>query len=164
MEVIIREIEAALDAGFYYLAIAITLTLPDICAALESPQGRTSGALYRDWYNAWLAPSYPAVTADDMYSLRCGLIHQGRFGQGNMQFGRILFTLPTPQRNVFHHIIMDDALNLDANRFCRDVLQAVRRWYAANQGNPVVQGNLPRLLQFYPHGLAPYIIGTPLIA
>lgn len=164
MEVIIREIEAALDAGFYYLAIAVTLTLPDICSALESPQGRTSGPQYKAWYDNWLAAAYPMVTADDMYSLRCGLIHQGRFGQGNMQYDRILFTLPNPQRNIYHQNIMNDALNLDAATFSRDMLQAVKGWYAAKQTDPVVQGNLPRLLQFYPQGLAPYMVGMPLIA
>jgi hypothetical protein len=164
MQVIIREIEAALDAGFYYLAIGVTLTLPDICAALESPQGRTSGPQYRTWYDNWLAAAYPMVTADYMYSLRCGLIHQGRFGQGNMQYSRILFTWPNPQQNIFHQNIVNDALNLDADTFCRDMLQAVTQWYAANHNDPNVQANLPRLLQFYPQGLAPYMVGMPLIA
>ena len=61
MEVITQEIERALDAGLYYLALVCTLTLPDICAALESPTGDTSGKSgekYKKWCATWLEP-YP---------------------------------------------------------------------------------------------------------
>jgi hypothetical protein len=65
---------------------------------------------------------------------------------------------------TLHLNVMDDALNLDAKRFCRDVLQAVSRWYAANENEPVVQANIGRLFRFYPNGLPPYIVGVPLIS
>ena len=164
MEAILSEIEAALNAGFYYLAITIALSLPDVCSALESPDGTTSGQRYKAWYDAWMARQYPRVTAEDMYSLRCGVIHQGRFGHDRMQYSRILFTVPNPQQNVFHNNILNDALNLDACIFCRDIMDSVSRWYAAKQGDPVVQANLPRLLRLYPNGLPPYMVGIPLIS
>ena len=43
METLLREIEHALDAGLFYLALALSLSLPDICAALDSPNGESSG-------------------------------------------------------------------------------------------------------------------------
>ncbi|EQD56665.1 hypothetical protein B1A_11430, partial [mine drainage metagenome] len=52
METILQEIERALDAHLYYLAVAMVLTLPDICAALASADGESSGQRYRDWYDA----------------------------------------------------------------------------------------------------------------
>jgi hypothetical protein len=55
MEVILREIERALVLQLYYLAVAMCLTLPDICAALEADDGETSGARYKAWYNTNLA-------------------------------------------------------------------------------------------------------------
>jgi hypothetical protein len=164
MQTILLEIEAALNAGFYYLAIAIALSLPDVCSALESPDGTTSGTQYKAWYDVWLAPTYPMITAVDLYSLRCGIVHQGRFGHNKMQYSRILFTVPNPQGNVFHRNIINDALNLDACMFCRDILRSVSSWYAAKRNEPTVQANLPRLLRFYPQGLAPYMVGMPLIA
>ena len=39
MELILKEIERALDAKLYYLALQASLTLPDICGALQSNDG-----------------------------------------------------------------------------------------------------------------------------
>lgn len=158
------EIERALSAGFWYLAIGATLTLPDICAALASANGQSSGQKYCAWYEANIAAQYPWLTAEDCYCLRCGVSHQGRLGHPNMQYARVLFTVPNAQRNFFHNNIMNDALNLDAQTFCRDFIVSVRAWLAANAGDPNVQANLPHLLQYRPQGLAPYMVGMPLIS
>src|ERR1022692_3417221 len=80
MEAILTEIDRALDAGLYYLAIALSLTLPDICGALESPDGGATRERFTAWYDTYLAQTYQSLTAADCYSLRCGVIHQGRFG------------------------------------------------------------------------------------
>jgi hypothetical protein len=167
MEAIIREIESALQQRFYYLGIATTLTLPDICAALAAPAGSTAGrnqASYEAWYNANLAAKYPTLTASDCYRLRCGVSHQGRFGHPRMQYARALFTVPNAQRNVFHNNIINDALNLDTIIFCSDVIQSIRDWLVANRENATVQANLSHVVQFRPQGLAPYMVGMPLIA
>ena len=161
---ILHEIQKAIDAGLFYLAIASCLSLPDLCAALESPTGTTSGPQYKDWYGQWLGPKYPNITADDCWSLRCGVVHQGRFGHQRMQYSRVLFTIPTASRNVFHNIIVNDALNLDATIFCADTIRSVSEWYVTKQNDPLVSQNLPRLLRLYPAGLPPYMIGMPLIA
>jgi hypothetical protein len=65
---------------------------------------------------------------------------------------------------VFHNNIINDALNLDVMIFCHDVMDGVRDWLRANQNNAVVQINLARIVQFRPQGLAPYMVGMPLIA
>jgi hypothetical protein len=59
---------------------------------------------------------------------------------------------------------MNDALNLDAEHFCRDIIQSARNWFAAHQHDLHVQANLPNLVQLRPTGLAPYIVGLPVIA
>ncbi len=38
LEAIFREIEKALEAKLYYLAMAVSLSIPDICACLERDQ------------------------------------------------------------------------------------------------------------------------------
>lgn len=162
METITNEIERALSAGLYYLALASALTLPDICAALESPTGETSGKQYKAWYAMWLT-LYPLVTGDDLYSLRCGVLHQGRLGHPKSQYDRILFTLPDV-KGVVHNVLIDDVLNLDLATFCHDMINAVSRWYVAKHDDPIVLRNLPRLVQYHANGLAPYIVGIPLIA
>lgn len=164
METILMEIERALDAELYYLATAMALTVPDICAALEDPNGESSGLKYKAWYNENLAQLYTNITDADCWSLRCGVLHQGRCGHPNMQYGRILFAVPNIQGNVFHNNIMNDALNLDAEIFCRDVVHCARAWFKGKQFEPVVQNNMPNLVQYRAQGLAPYMVGFPLIA
>ena len=164
METVTQEIRAALDAGLYYLAVMITFTLPDICAALESPNGKTTGPRYKAWYNTWLASQYPSIAPDDLWHMRCGVVHEGRLGHSKMQYARILFTVPNAQGNVFHNNILNDALNLDVVIFCTDILTAVDRWYADMRDDPNVIANLPRLMQYREQGLSPYMVGIPLIA
>lgn len=53
MELILKEIERALDAKLYYLALQVSLTLPDICAALQSDDGRASKSKYIAWYDTY---------------------------------------------------------------------------------------------------------------
>jgi len=165
MEMIFREIERALDAQLYYSAIAMAVTLPDVCAALEAGNGRTSAEKYKAWYRANVGQAYGFLKDEDCYSLRCGVVHQGRFGGHGMQYGRVVFTMPIPGRNILiHNNVMNDALNLDADRFCRDMIQSARTWFVAHQNDQHVQANLPNLVQLRPGGLAPYIVGLPVIA
>jgi hypothetical protein len=170
MEIILKQIDAALESGLYYLAVATTLTLPDICAALESRNGATTPDRYKAWYEKWLGEEYPIITADDMYALRCGVSHQGRAGRRGVDYSRIVFVIPhvsqTPASS-WHRQISDQAgervLCLDAAFFCTDVMKSVQRWYADRANDPNVLANLPRLLQYRPRGLPPHFVG-PVIA
>ncbi|MSP50118.1 MAG: hypothetical protein EXQ95_12430 [Alphaproteobacteria bacterium] len=171
MEMILKDIERALDAGFHYLAVAAVLTLPDICAALASPKGNTTGREYAKWFDTNLGGQYPGITGTDCYRLRCGVLHQGKFGHPKAPYDRVLFMIPNPGRNIVHKVMMNNmgakkisALVLDANIFCRDVVQAVRQWFAVAQHDPNVQENLSGLVQHRPQGLAPFVVGLPLIA
>ena len=164
METILNEIRRALDCRLYFLSITMALALIDICAALESPDGETTKAKYIAWYEQWISPDYANLTGNDIYSLRCGVVHQGRFGHERMQYSRVVFTLPDGRGNVFHRNLMNDALNLDAGTFCEDILSAVTRWQQAHETDPIVQTNLLSLLTFHPNGLAPYFVGIPVIA
>lgn len=82
LEHILGDIEKALAAEFHYLAIVVSLTVPDICAALERDpaQRRKIGETYVAWCKTNLEPHYTHFTAEDCYRLRCGVIHEGKFG------------------------------------------------------------------------------------
>src|ERR1700722_11103901 len=74
VEALLQEIEKAIKAELFYLALLLTLTLPDICAALERADGRTSGPLYKKWYKANMADG--GLSPDEAYELRCTVAHQ----------------------------------------------------------------------------------------
>jgi hypothetical protein len=168
MDVILREIERALEARLYYLAVLSAIALPDVCSALQS-DGTTKPEKYKAWYEAWLAKKLSSMTSDDMYGLRCGIVHQGIFGHPGMQYNRVIFTVPHGRVRA-HNTVMraaDDeqfALHLDAEMFCLDVIASVKEWYSSNQDSPNVKAHLPRLVQYRPGGLPPYILGSPVIA
>jgi hypothetical protein len=164
MEVVLHEIEYALEREMFYLAIVMSLTLPDICAALGSKNGKSSGDKYKEWYRDNLAHKYPNLTDGDCWNLRCGVVHQGRCGHPDMQYARVIFTVPNAQNNVFHNNILNDALNLDAIRFCRDIIQSVRDWYEISKDADAVQANVPHMVRYRPNGIAPYMVGMPVIA
>jgi hypothetical protein len=83
LDQILADIKRALDSNFYYLAIMMALALPDICACLESPNGNTRGRVgeaYKAWFRANLAAKFSNLTDVDAYQMRCGVMHQGHFG------------------------------------------------------------------------------------
>jgi len=175
MDHILAEIEHALRVQLYYLAVAKCLALPDICAAIESPDGETNGNRYRAWCATWLTgPTFQTLTASDMYRLRCGVLHQGIFGHPNMTFDRVVFSIPVMgnksygivHNNIFSNNggIVESVLELSSTIFCHEVIGSVRRWLNDKQNDPTVQENLSRLVRFRQNGIEPHIVGRPVIA
>jgi hypothetical protein len=164
MNTLLGEIQRALTMRLYYLAILMALHIPDVCGALEAADGQAKPDRYKTWYRKWLAPKYPLITEDDIYCLRCGVLHQGRFGHPGSQYDRVLFSLPDGRRTILHNNLFENALQLDAAIFCNDVIEAARARESAKQNESIVKANLQRLVQYYPNGLKPYIVGIPIIA
>lgn len=164
---IVDEVRRASKEGFYYLALTLALKLPDICAALQSPDGETSGRKYKDWCKTYVLPKYPRLSASDVYYLRCGVLHQGRCGHPDMQYSRVVFTMPDAAFTV-HNNIMGDALNLNVSIFCEDICKSVESWQGAIANDArlkaVVEANSSKLVTLHPNGLAPFIVGLPVIA
>lgn len=89
MQHLIESARKAASDKNYYAALMVTLTLPDIAAALsDTPRGdnkfgKTSGAKYKSWCDQNLDIFGPAAlegypfTSSDLYALRCALLHQG---------------------------------------------------------------------------------------
>ena len=71
---LIDEINTALNGGLYITALISALTLPDVCGKAEHPQLQTS-ARYTKWYDVFVKDG--SLSADDVYALRCGLVHEG---------------------------------------------------------------------------------------
>jgi hypothetical protein len=94
LRAILHEIEKALDAKLYYLAIAVALSIPDICACLEfdpeDPQWANRDT-YASWCDANIRDQFKNLTGDDLYNLRGGVLHKGRFEHPQSRFNRVLF-------------------------------------------------------------------------
>jgi len=165
MDIILGEIDKAIKCELCYSAIVIALKLPDVCAALESKDGRTSKAKYIAWYNTNVKEEEDYLTAEYCYSLRCGVIHQGTLANTGAEYERVLFTIPTKPKSVtLNNNVINNALNLEPVMFCDNIKRSVNSWFNNNANNSYVKANHVNLVQLRRNGLSPYIIGVPLIA
>jgi len=171
MRTLIDQARQAADSRAYYLSLFAALALPDICAAMSSPDGQTNRSRYIAWFDEFVAPKYtvgpdrvPSLTGTNCYYYRCSILHQGSSQHPRSSFSRILFVEPGATTNVFHNNVINDALNLDVRLFCQDVCDGADSWLAAAEHTAEYQANYGHFLQRYPNGLPPYIVGVPVIA
>jgi len=94
----IESIKQALECECYLPALALALTLPDICGQIEYPDyvnekgDRFCGKQYKTWFNEWVNHWYadtsgwtddyqkaknPYFTGQMCYELRCSFLHSG---------------------------------------------------------------------------------------
>jgi hypothetical protein len=163
MRDLLDQIELGLQANLYYLSLIATLSIPDMCAALSSPDGTTTGAQYAAWFDANVAAKYGGhLSGETCYQFRCSLLHQGTTQHPKSTYSRIIFVEPNP-RHRFHNIVISDALNLDIPQFCLDIVASARTWIPANENTLAYRRNYPKFIQRFPTGIPPYIVGTPVI-
>jgi hypothetical protein len=159
-----REIEKALEARLFYLALLLTLTLPDVCAALEQPNGRTSQKIYEGWYKRNVFQRIGGLSPEEAYELRNTVVHQSSaLSSEKRKYSRIIFTMPG-ECVTMDSMVLNDAMTFEVGAFCKRWIGCVRDWIAASRDNANVKANLPSLLQVRPHGLPPYTAGVPIIA
>ena len=163
MQELLNQIRAIANGGLYWAALFPTLALPDICGALEAPDGLATGPKYEAWFDRNLGAKYSGfLSGRDCYLFRCSLLHQGRARPKGGNYSRILFL--EPGRGVMHNVVINDALNIDVRIFCNDMAEAVEAWLAQATTLPHFAGNLSQFVTRYPNGLPPYIIGPALYA
>ena len=62
LELAFKEIEKAFEVGLFYLAIVVTLSIPDVCARLElPPDARVREKHYRAWMDAYFLALHGGV-------------------------------------------------------------------------------------------------------
>lgn len=162
MERLIEEIRAALRANMFTLGLQGALALIDICAALNADDGRTCGTRFKTWFRENLGEAYERFSSDDVYQLRCGMLHQGRMA--SEQYSAVVFTLPDGQGNVVHNFMVDDALILDLKTFCDDIIRAVEAWWVTNRDTEPIITNAQDVARLRPDGLEPFVAGVPVLA
>lgn len=83
---LIEDINNALDHGAFFSALALALTLPDICGKARYPDEKSSKKRYIGWYDEYVGAyeqypgeegQMPYLSGEVVYSLRCSFLHQG---------------------------------------------------------------------------------------
>ena len=159
---LLNEINAAARGGLPFLAVAMAVALPDICVSLSSDDGRTKGERYKQWCRDNLGPEFSFVTPEDLWSMRCGVLHNGRFGDLKHNVERVIFVLPGTISMA--NCKSNDAYLYGVAEFCQNITNAVFNWFEANREDEKVKANLPRLMQYREGGLPPHIVGITVLA
>lgn len=161
MEDVLDEVDRALQAGLFYLALAGALTVPDLCAVAETPELGVR-ARYERWWDEHLGQEYAQMAGGAVaYQLRCAVLHEGSYQLRSGGFSRVIFL--EPGGSIQGHLnIVNDALWLDLPTLVRDILVAGRTWRSGVTEE--VESRLERHVRRHPNGLAPYIVGCPVIA
>ena len=165
MDRLFQEIAVAIANRLYFLALLAALAIPDMCAGLQSGDGLSNGKRYEEWFDRWMGPRGYAgwVSGEDCWGLRCSLLHQGVLHPHRGRYSRVMFVEPQPSGNVFHRVVMNDALDLDIPTFCGDLIRSAQEWLSTVDGSPTYAKNLGRFLARHPNGIPPYIVGAPVI-
>jgi hypothetical protein len=183
MHTLIDQIETSLGSGLYFLSLYTALTIPDIAGALSSENGEASGTKYAAWFESWVRPRFfetvlaslppehrqhikpieNPLTGDACYRFRCSLLHQGSSQHPKSPFTRIMFIEPGATTNVLHYGTMNDALCIDLNLFCREMISGARLWLKHAEQDANYIKNYERFARRHDKGLAPYIVGVPVV-
>ena len=159
MQNFIEATKKAIDNENWYAALALSLSMPDICGRLEDPDKRP-GARYVDWFDKYLLHNYQGtvgpyskslhtfLSGEDCYALRCAFLHQGEFRLTDQPVRQVLekisFTIPHPNWDI-HKNQKEGVLQLEVARFCQEVCDAVKQWLIDVQGNDDIQTRMNQL-------------------
>lgn len=143
----LTQIQTALDSDLYYLALFACLSVPDICGAIGSDNGRAAPRKYKEWFDKYVGHKCPFVTGEDCYRFRCSLLHQGSSQHPESRYSRVLFVEPSVTTLVLHCNILNDALNLDVRIFCRDILSGTEDWLQQCEGTELYKKNYGKFMR-----------------
>ena len=165
----LEQITACIDAAIFAPALASAMIVPDSCGAIEYP-GEKNGQRYRRWYDTY-CPTFHSqritFSGEAVWAIRNGMMHETRLVLTRFGFDRVLFTVPN-RANITMHMCSssiggESALNVDLVEFCRGVIKGCERWLDDIATDAVKQERLGGLIQYRSQGLAPHIVGLPLV-
>ena len=144
-------VEQSLASGNHYGALAVALTLPDICGWVEGVRHRSKDR-YLSFFDAYMAILYKHpvgaqgtvttfLSGEDFYALRCSVLHEGRDDitaqKARQTLERFQFVLPPSDWTVHRNLFGRGALQLQVDLFCREILTGVYSFLAGIEaGSP----------------------------
>jgi hypothetical protein len=183
MNLLLTQLENSLKSENYYISLFTALTLPDIAGAMDSENGLATAQKYKNWFESWARPRFMELLlktipeharahishmenpldGEACYLFRCSLLHQGRAVHPKNKYSRIIFMEPRSTSNTIHYSIMNDALCIDLESFCKEMIMGVRLWLKHVESTDLFQQNYENFVKRHPTGLSPFITGVPVI-
>ncbi|WP_336640273.1 hypothetical protein [Microbacterium sp. USHLN272] len=147
MDYLTNEIREATRVGLWHVALQASLAAIDICAALNSEDGRTTGARFKQWAADWIGSS--PIHPDYLWQLRCGILHEGRL----KETPSVVFTVPLKAGWVVHQNSVDGVQQVDLLLFCNEICTKIESWWELSKEREPVATNAMSLVRERPDGL-----------
>jgi hypothetical protein len=154
-----QDMERCRTGKAYWSLLHVTVCLPDICAALQSANGESTGRRYIAWCDRWLV--HPALSGAERWSMRCKVLHQGRaFVSTGTRYTTFAFGQPDESGAVDHMRPEGTRLHLDVGALADEAQQGVGRWIEWVETNRSsneacnVEKHLPSLVRVAPTAIS----------
>ena len=147
-------VEQSLATENHYGALALALTLPDICGYVEGASTRSKDR-YVSFFNAYMSVLYcfpvgaagtmtEFLSGEDFYALRCSVVHEGRDDitdqKARQTLEKFQFVVPPPGWTVHKNLHGRGTLQLQVDLFCREILVGVYSFLSSIEpGSPAAQ-------------------------
>ncbi len=169
MDELIEQIEIAKENSLYMLCLYSVLTLPDMAGAINSSNGKATGAKYKEWFEKYVSPNILNITGSECYEFRCKVLHQGQ-SQPNQAsyYDKIGFLEPGPNKKFSVQIgsinspgkpslkVIDLKVLVDA------MLKGWSEWKKEKEGTEPFEKNYSECIKRYPNGYGS-VSGFPFI-
>lgn len=159
MQHIIDAIEYSLDTQNAYGALALALTVPDICGWLETPIV-SSRARFTRWFDRYVSHHYVHeigawrtktifLTGDDCYALRCAYLHSGQdditMQRAQKALDSFVFVVTAPG-STMHCNRFNNVLQLQLDIFCRQISDGAKQFCIDFASDALVQSRMATML------------------
>ena len=140
----IAEIEKALEQELYNCALALTLTLPDVCGKVEFPE-LNNGERYKKWFSLYAAPlftkeaielpterkiEYTWLASEECWALRCAFLHAGNYDLGCVSLTNVHIHAHKRDGENYSHMVRDSRYaDWDVIELCKKLCLAAREYY-----------------------------------
>ena len=140
----INEIKSALKFGLYNCALALTLTIPDVCGKIEFTKEKNKER-YIKWFNKYakkhftlLATKLPEkeieecqwLTAEECYALRCAVLHAGDYNVDGVKLNEVQIHAHKRNGENYSHIIRDgNFIDIDVIELCNTLCKIAEEYY-----------------------------------
>jgi len=155
MELYIKQLMEACRCELYYLTLIGTLSLIDICGAINSRDGESSKNNFIEWFNNYLSnysenDNATSLYAEECYKLRCRLLHQGvaRFDTDDfgVKLGSVVFMI-NPRGVSVHKCNFNGFYYLDIETFMNDVISGVYKNIQEKKDDPIFNANKEKMIK-----------------
>jgi hypothetical protein len=168
---LISQTRKAIQSELYYVALISALSIPDIAGALEANDRLASKYRYINWYEKWVRPRLTEnrnrenpFSGEVCYIFRCSMVHQGASHRSDSPYRKIIFIEPGhPNYSIHYCLVGGDALLIQIDQFIEEVLRGCELWLEAVKDTEPFVTNYGHFAKRHPQGVAPYVIGVPVV-